>query len=422
MADAQPPDWNSEQYAPMRLLLQVRHNCTEEEAIAMLQRTLDGENNHRNPSPPRSISQQPSNQRSPSPDNRGNPDRPVTVNKEPTTVDFDLESKISDRLPQMAARFAIERVQNIDWVQMHYFTSEGTQEAANDPSILLDNSLQLVETENGFMLQHTKSAKPAKHVIEDEDLTWSQLLSARHNIIKATNGWPDKLKMAHAYFFVRLEELKAAGVDEKALVLYQAATRKRWHAALKGEGDPFNISNINFTLLADFQNQVRDKKIKALTKEVEVLSQSRSREASNVERDRGRTRGREKEFYRPRSSRSRSPRRKPSTKFRRNSPSNEAPLPACPICLSRQRHPIKNCRLPRTWDGKHKTSCYRSNDHRIIDGTGRSLCINWNQVVGCKDKSSKHIHECSGCGDSSHGAQECRLAEKAHAHHPADRD
>lgn len=390
--------------------------------MEILQRTLDRDNNHRGSSPPRSISRQPSNPRSPSPEPREPADPLGTVNKEPIVVDFDPESKIPDRLPQKAARFAVERVQNIDWVQLHYFTKEGTEEAANDPAILLNNSLQLVETENGFSLQHTKSAKPAKNVVEDEDLTWSQLLSARHNLIKATTGWPEKHKMAHAYFFVRLEELKAAGLDEKALVLYQAATRKRWHAALKGEGEPFNISNINFTLLADFQNKVRDDEFKALAKKVAMLSQARTRETSTDERDRGRARDRVKDTRRPRSSRSKSPRRDSAPKFRRDSTNNEASLPACPVCLGRNRHRIKCCKLSRTWDGKHKTTSTRTNDHRIIDTAGRTLCTNWNQVVGCKDLSSKHVHVCSGCGESSHGAQECHRAEKAQAEHPVDRD
>lgn len=390
--------------------------------MEMLQRTLDRDNHHRGPSPPRSISRQPSNQRSPSPEYREPADPPNEADKEPIVVDFDLESKIPDRLPQKAARFAIERVQKIDWVQLHYFTKEGTEEAANDPAILLDNSLQLVETENGFALQHTKSAKPAKNVVEDEDLTWSQLLSARHNLIKATTGWPEKHKMAHAYFFVRLEELKAAGLDEKALVLYQAATRKRWHAALKGEGEPFNISNINFTLLADFQNRVRDDEVKTLAKKVAVLSQARTRETPTNDRDRGRARGREKDTRRPRSSRSRSPRRTAAPTFRRNSTSNEAPLPACPVCLGRHRHRIKCCKLTRTWDQKHKTTSTRTHDHRLVDVTGRTLCTDWNQVVGCKDSSSKHVHVCSGCGDSAHGAQECHRAEKARPEHSTDRD
>ena len=73
------------------------------------------------------------------------------------------------------------------------------------------------------------------------------------------------------------------------------------------------------------------------------------------------------------------------------------------------------------WDGKHKARCTRTDEGRIVNEAGQSLCHNWNQTIGCKDKTSRHVHECSGCGDPSHGAQDCSLAEKAQTSDPARR-
>jgi hypothetical protein len=145
-----------------------------------------------------------------------------------------------------------------------------------------------------------------------------------------------------------------------------------------------------------------------------MLSRRETTETQSGQRDRGRARRRERGMGRPRSSRSRSPRDKsPNRRFRRNSTEKTTyAVPACPVCLSRKKHAIRYCRVALLWDGKTKTVCSRSDDGRIIDGKGRILCSNWNQPIGCNERSSGHIHECSGCGDKSHGAQECDRAQK----------
>ena len=148
-----------------------------------------------------------------------------------------------------------------------------------------------------------------------------------------------------------------------------------------------------------------------------VISQRDTFEAQSGPGVRGRTRRSERGMGRRRSSRSLSPKNKsPNPRFRKSSSEREAhPLSACPICLSRKRHQIRKCQASVLWDGQRKAKCSRTEDGRIIDGEGRTLCTNWNQSLGCREKSTRHIHECSGCGETSHGAQECGLAEKAQA-------
>ena len=155
--------------------------------------------------------------------------------------------------------------------------------------------------------------------------------------------------------------------------------------------------------------------------QVSMLYQTNNVIAHSSEGDRGRLRKPDRGPGRRRSSRSKSPKeRLPPRRFRRTSLNTETPsLSACPVCLSRKKHNIRTCRVDTLWDGKRKTRCTRNEDGKIVDEAGRPLCHNWNQVVGCKDGSSRHIHECSGCGESSHGAQECYLAEKAQSKNSA---
>lgn len=147
-----------------------------------------------------------------------------------------------------------------------------------------------------------------------------------------------------------------------------------------------------------------------------MLSRRDSHDHLSRNRDRGRTKRRDRGLGRPRSSRSRSPRDKsPNNSFRKNHTEQDTHiLSACPVCLSRKKHPIRQCQSPTLWNGK-KTKVTRAEDGGITDSKGRRLCLNWNLTPGCKDKLGGHIHECSGCGDPTHGAQNCSYAEKSNS-------
>lgn len=337
-------------------------------------------------------------------------------------MDFEDDSKPPDILPRQISRFALEKLKKFEWVHLWYFTMAGILDAALSASNIADNSLNLKQTDAGYIIEYAKAAKPSRSAVKDESLKWYQIVEAKHNILEAIAGWPKKNRMALTAFFLQLEKLRGMGTSEKALILYQARIRKLWHAGLKGEAIPFNISNINMNTLAAIENEVRDMRQDDLEEKLDALSHKCDRAATGSERDRGRDVGSSQGQGRQRSSRSRSPKRRtPNRRFRRRSTDGETALPACPVCLSRQRHRVQDCKATTLWDGKRQVRCSRSGEGKIVDPEGRTLCTRWNQSVGCKDKSTRHIHECSGCGKSSHGAQECSLAEKAHSKYPANR-
>lgn len=328
-------------------------------------------------------------------------------------MDFDDDSQPPDILPMQVSRYALEKLAKFEWVNLWYFTKAGILDTALSASNFTDGSLNLKQTDAGYILDYGKAAKPSRSAVKDESLKWSQIVEAKHNILEAVVGWPKKNRMALAAFFLQLEKLKGMGASEKALVIYQARIRILWHAGLKGEAKPFNISNINMNTLASIENEVRDNRQDLLEEKLDELSRKCDRANTGSDRDRGRDAGSSRAAGRQRSSRSRSPRRRTTDRrFRRRSTENETALSACPVCLSRQRHRIQECKATSLWDGKHKARCVRADKGKITDLDGRVLCIRWNQTVGCRDTSPRHIHECSGCGKTSHGAQECSLAEK----------
>jgi len=89
-------------------------------------------------------------------------------------------------------------------------------------------------------------------------------------------------------------------------------------------------------------------------------------------------------------------------------------LPVCAVCLSRESHKgkVTNCTATHTWDKQFETFCTRFNSSLITRTDHQSVCAKWQRDEGCKEKHA-HLHVCSGCGATSHGACNCPRAQKA---------
>lgn len=84
---------------------------------------------------------------------------------------------------------------------------------------------------------------------------------------------------------------------------------------------------------------------------------------------------------------------------------------ACAVCLGRHRHEISKCAADTLWDGS-KIRCKQNEQGRIINPNGLIICSDWQRPSGCQNNGSTHHHECSGCGKTTHGAQDCSRAQK----------
>jgi hypothetical protein len=84
-------------------------------------------------------------------------------------------------------------------------------------------------------------------------------------------------------------------------------------------------------------------------------------------------------------------------------------LSRCPMCLGRHQHNIFKCSADKLWDGKAPTRCTRNHRGFLNNPSGTELCNDWQKPNGCTLATHPNKHECSGCGEASHGAQECPL-------------
>ena len=88
---------------------------------------------------------------------------------------------------------------------------------------------------------------------------------------------------------------------------------------------------------------------------------------------------------------------------------------ACPSTLGRHPHDINNCIVEYLWD-RAPTYARHTPEGHLIDPNGDILCHNWQKTQGCSQPHNNTKRICSGCGNSSHGAQKCPKAEPHSSH------
>ena len=257
MAEPEPPEWNEDTFHQYRQKLMDRFQCSEEDAANRLQDLIQGllEN-------PRS--QAPNTPPPPLPESPTPPTPPRnsgTHEKKIDFPDFDLDKPVADQIPHTPSQYAVGKIKNLEYVKLWYFTTEGCKETSKATPTAADDTFGILNTESGLALQPIKATKASRNAVTDEHLSWEQIMTARHTLISTTNrtGWPQKHTLALAEFYIRLEGLKAAGYNPRALILYQAVVRRQWHEALRQEGLAFNLSLINENLLSKLENQIRDR-------------------------------------------------------------------------------------------------------------------------------------------------------------------
>ncbi|KIK76809.1 hypothetical protein PAXRUDRAFT_168716, partial [Paxillus rubicundulus Ve08.2h10] len=72
----------------------------------------------------------------------------------------------------------------------------------------------------------------------------------------------------------------------------------------------------------------------------------------------------------------------------------------------RHTMPVVQCLARWTWDDKYDTHCKRINTAIHTRNGGITLCSLWQCGCSCHEKHD-HMHCCSDCGATTHGASKC---------------
>ncbi|KZT64742.1 hypothetical protein DAEQUDRAFT_769456 [Daedalea quercina L-15889] len=149
----------------------------------------------------------------------------------------------------MAAPYAIRRLEKGQYLELYYYTNQGLRAAAAEVSQVNDEGLTLRENGDGTTTWvQAATLRASKSVIPDQELTWAQLREAVTRFIPAMQRarWArDRVTML-TNFWGNLEihpyQQSIDPIDVKALIVYQAEQRMRWHQAINSDRGAWNLS------------------------------------------------------------------------------------------------------------------------------------------------------------------------------------
>ena len=174
---------------------------------------------------------------------------------------FDEELAVDEWIEPRPASYALNKINNLEYVELDYFTVKGCREAAADSSgAVSHDTLTFTQLEDTIAIRPLASLRPSRNIRNDEELSWGEMFEAKNNMLHfmAKSGvWQDEHAKSLAAFYVNLELHPRKRQDDgrQALILYQSRVRREWFDALK-RNEGFNIALIQDNLLRSLAEQV----------------------------------------------------------------------------------------------------------------------------------------------------------------------
>lgn len=191
--------------------------------------------------------------------------------KKPKINDFDSETPVADVIIPRPSQYAIQKIKNMEYVELWYFSPDGCREAAitSRSTSDSDDAFGFAKVDGIVALKTIASFKASQKALQDHDLSWRQFDLAKTSFLIhiEKNGWPEKHQQALALFFTLItnHEHRMRPRGEKTLLRYAGFVRREWHDRL-AQNQGFNIGIFNNalynTLLDDVWETERDESLK----------------------------------------------------------------------------------------------------------------------------------------------------------------
>ncbi|KAG2748865.1 hypothetical protein P692DRAFT_20927883 [Suillus brevipes Sb2] len=212
--------------------------------------------------------------------------------KKPKINDFDAGSVVADVIIPRPSQYAIQKIKNMEYVELWYFSPDGCHEASTTARSTSDSddAYGFAKVDGIVALKTLASFKASHKALQDHDLSWCQFDLAKTSFLVhiEKSGWPDKHQQALALFFTLItnHEHRMRPRGEKTLLRYAGFVRREWHDRL-AQNQGFNIGLFNNALYGTISDDVweaeRDEGLRLLQSSLAVsgyTSRPRGREVS----------------------------------------------------------------------------------------------------------------------------------------------
>jgi len=106
-----------------------------------------------------------------------------------------MDTQISTSTPVLPSPLALRKLHKGEYCELYFFTNKGLADAQSCSPSMDNEALAITQDDHGmhsFIL--VAAARAKQSVIEDKDLTWTQIDKAMHCMLQAMkeNGWDQK--------------------------------------------------------------------------------------------------------------------------------------------------------------------------------------------------------------------------------------
>jgi len=157
------------------------------------------------------------------------------------------------------ARHILKRLEKKEFVELWHFTVQGCRDAAAINLTTPDDTLSLINTEKGLMLQTVGASSVSTKVIRDENLSWDQMTEGRNRLLACMSscGWSRYEVEELARFYVQLDihPIWSQPYGLQAILRYQENLRRDWTRSLK-DGSSYAVGQINNDLMQGYLREI----------------------------------------------------------------------------------------------------------------------------------------------------------------------
>ncbi|KAH9013889.1 hypothetical protein EDB85DRAFT_1876724 [Lactarius pseudohatsudake] len=181
--------------------------------------------------------------------------------KKPKLNPFDPNRTLGNSIEPRPAQYALNKVNNLEYVELDYFTLRGCKDATTDANrSISQDTLAFTQVEGTFAIRPLAAIKPSRNVRCDEELSWEEMFDAKNTMLHfmgKSRAWPAAHAMSLAAFFVALELHPRRNQDngKRILITYQSRVRREWFDALR-RNEGFNIETLSEEYLQTVAEEV----------------------------------------------------------------------------------------------------------------------------------------------------------------------
>ena len=124
--------------------------------------------------------------------------------------------------------YALNKLNNLEYIELDYFTTKGCREAAADSNKSVSQDiLTFTQVGDSFAIRPMVAVRPSKQIRNDKDLSWEDMMDAKNvmlHFMAKSMVWQEEHAMALMTFYINLDchQQKEQKNSKIALLLYQS--------------------------------------------------------------------------------------------------------------------------------------------------------------------------------------------------------